>query len=56
MDIEKELVGKTITNAIVNGFEIVLMFNDDTILDYEASDGGYSCYELRKKGVENENI
>lgn len=50
MNIEKELIGKTITNAIVNGYEVVLIFDDDTILDYEASDGGYSCYELRKVG------
>lgn len=48
MDIEKELIGKTITYAIVNGYEVFLIFNDNTILDYEASDGGYSCYELRK--------
>ena len=50
MDIEKELIGKIITNAIVNGYEVVLIFDDNTILDYEASDGGYSCYELRKVG------
>ena len=50
MNIEKELIGKTITNAIVNGYEVVLIFDDNTVLDYEASDGGYSCYELRKIG------
>ena len=50
MNIEKELIGKTITSAIVNGYEVVLCFDDGTILDYEASDGGYSCYELRMKG------
>ena len=50
MNIEKELIGKTITNAIVNGFEVVLIFDDDTIFDYEASDGGYSGWELREKG------
>ena len=48
MNIEKELIGKTITNAIVNGYEVVLIFDDNTILDYNASDGGYSYYELRK--------
>ena len=42
MNIEKELIGKTITNAIVNGYEVVLIFDDNTVLDYEASDGGYS--------------
>ena len=50
MNIEKELIGKTIVNAIVNGFEVVLIFDDGTILDYTASDGGYSWYELRKVG------
>lgn len=54
MDIEKELIGKTITSAIINGFEVVLVFDDDTIFDYDASDGGYSSYELRKKGEETE--
>lgn len=48
MNIERELIGKTITYAIVNGYEVILFFDDNTILDYTASDGGYSCYELRK--------
>ena len=56
MDIEKELIDKTITNAIVNGYEVVLIFDDDTILNYEASDGGYSCYEIRKKGEANDTL
>lgn len=53
-EISKALIGKTITNAIVDGYEVVLCFDDDTIFDYESSDGGYSSYELRKKGEETE--
>ena len=53
-EIERALIGKTITNAIVDGYEVVLCFDDDTIFDYESSDGGYSSYELRKKGEETE--
>lgn len=48
--VEKALIGKTITDAIVNGYEVVLCFDDDTIFNYNASDGGYSSYELTKKG------
>ena len=54
VEISKALIGKTITNAEVDGFGIVLYFDDNTIFDYNASDGGYSSYELRKKGEETE--
>jgi hypothetical protein len=40
----KELIGKTISTAIVNGSRIELTFTDGTIFAYEASDGGYSTY------------
>lgn len=53
-EISKALIGKTITNAIVDGYEVVLCFDDDTIFNYDASDGGYSSYGLRKKGEETE--
>ena len=46
LEIEKALIGKTINSAIVNGYEVVLCFDDDTIFNYDASDGGYSSYEL----------
>lgn len=49
MNIEKELIGKTIAYARINGFEVMLVFEDGTTLDYEASDGGYSSYELIEK-------
>lgn len=53
-EIERALIGKTITNAIVDGYEVVLCFDDDTIFNYDASDGGYSSYELTKKGEKAE--
>lgn len=46
---ENKLIGKTIKKAKVDGFGLILEFTDGEILDYDASDGGYSCYELYKK-------
>lgn len=45
--INKELKGKTIVNAEVNGYCVCLVFDDGTMFIYEASDGGYSTYELK---------
>ena len=41
-----ELVGKTITKAEVDGYGVRLYFDDNMIFDFDASDGGYSCWEL----------
>ena len=41
---DNELIGKTIINAEVNCYGIRLWFDDDTIFDFDASDGGYSCW------------
>lgn len=46
MSIGNELIGKTIAYARINGFEVMLVFEDGTTFDYTASDGGYSSYEL----------
>lgn len=46
MSIGNELIGKTIAYAQVNGFGVMLVFEDGTTFDYTASDGGYSSYEL----------
>ena len=46
MSIGNELIGKTIAYARVNGYEVMLVFEDGTTFDYTASDGGYSSYEL----------
>ena len=40
------LAGKTIRKADVSGYNIVLEFEDGTVLDYSASDGGYSFWGL----------
>ena len=40
------LAGKTIRKAAVSGGGVVLEFEDGTNLNYEASDGGYSCWGL----------
>ena len=40
------LVGKTIRKAAVSGDGVVLEFEDGTNLNYEATDGGYSCWGL----------
>lgn len=51
----KELEGKTIKEAEVNGFGITLIFTDGDVFDYIASDGGYSHYGLENAdGVEYE--
>ena len=46
MNIEKELIKKTIVDATVNGYEIILIFSDNTVFSYSASDGGYSEYDM----------
>lgn len=40
------LAGKTIRKAVVSGYCVVLEFEDGTSLNYSASDGGYSLWEL----------
>lgn len=42
----KELIGKTILSAEVDGFSIELVFDDGSTFSYFASDGGYSTYEF----------
>jgi len=43
-----EMIGKTITGGYVDGFHIMLVFDDGSIFDYDASDGGYSSWEFEK--------
>ena len=45
-DAEKFLIGKTIIEAKVDGFGIRLKLEDGSIFEYEASDGGYSLWEM----------
>lgn len=48
MEINKELEGKKITKADINGFGITLKFDDGTTFYYDATDSGYSSYELEE--------
>ena len=43
---EKELIGKKITAININGFEVEIIVEDGTTLNYQASDGGYSNWEI----------
>lgn len=49
-DVETKLIGKTIKTAEVNGYGIYIEFNDGSTFYYEASDGGYSSYNVKEKG------
>jgi len=51
--VQKQLIGKTISSADIDGFGITLIFTDGTKFDYEASDGGYSTFSLSKLKGEN---
>ena len=44
----EELIGKTILAAEVDGFGIALVFDDGSVFNYSASDGGYSTYDFTK--------
>lgn len=43
---EKVLIGKKIKDVEVNGFEVIILTEDRIALNYNASDGGYSHYEI----------
>lgn len=45
MDVS-ELFGKTISEIEVDGYGITLVTEDGCLLEYNASDGGYSSYEI----------
>lgn len=53
-EIDKKIIGKTIKKAKVDGSDVILEFTDGEVFEYIASDGGYSCFALYKKG-EGEN-
>lgn len=46
MNEEEQLIGRTIINAEIDGFGIILEFDDGSRFKYSASDGGYSSYEF----------
>lgn len=41
------LIGKKIRALELDGHYVKLTCTDDTVLEYEASDGGYSCWSVR---------
>ena len=43
-NINEKLIGKTIKEADIDGFGVYLTFNDGSMFEYDASDGGYSHY------------
>jgi len=47
---EKQLIGRTIVKADVDGFGIRLVLDDGSRFEYDASDGGYSSWEIENDG------
>ena len=46
-DKEKELfIGKKIKDIYVDGYYVEVLMEDGTKLEYDASDGGYSTWEI----------
>lgn len=45
------IVGKTVKSADVNGHGVRIEFADGTVFDYIATDGGHSCWSVKKGGV-----
>lgn len=43
---EKDLIGKTVKEASIDGFGVCIIFTDGTELVYSASDGGYSSWDV----------
>lgn len=48
IETNKKLKGKTIKRADVTGHGVNIVFEDGTIFDYSASDGGYSCWDIKE--------
>lgn len=52
---EADLIGKTITAMSINGYSVFVTVDDGTTLYYDASDGGYSMWEIYMEGVDDED-
>ena len=48
----KKIIEKTVSKAWIDGGTVYIEFTDGTVLDYFASDGGYSCWDLMNKNGE----
>lgn len=44
--VQNYIKGKAIKDAYVTGCGIILWFTDGSVFDYEATDGGYSTFEV----------
>lgn len=51
---EKDLMNKTIASIEIDGFGVNLITQDGVALSYNASDGGYSCWDIFKEGDDAE--
>lgn len=47
--IVNKMIGKTIKNVDLDGFGMTIDFTDGTQFNFDASDGGYSEYEILEK-------
>ena len=45
---DKDLIGKTIQEIEINGYGITIVTADGIRLEYGASDGGYSSWDINK--------
>ena len=45
---EEDLIGKTIKEIDINGYGVEILFTDGTEFAYDASDAGYSCWNISK--------
>lgn len=52
---EEALVTRTILKAEVDGFGVRLVLDNGTTFDYDASDGGYSLWEIAKEDERKES-
>lgn len=47
---EKDLIGKTIEKINIDGYGVEIRFTDGTEFVYNASDAGYSGWDISKSG------
>ena len=47
---EKDLIGKTIEKIDIDGYGVEIRFTDGTEFVYNASDAGYSTWDISKSG------
>lgn len=48
-DAENALIGAVIIDAEVDGYRIRLVLDNGKTFYYEATDGGYSCWDIEEK-------